>query len=147
MSESPTQQKTSYPLPVYQFRVTVAGVTMSFSEVSGLELEQEFIHYRHGHSSWEGEAVIAVPSEKWITVTLKRGVFHGVTALPDWLRSAELRPVDISLCDGEGAVLVTWRLGRAMPVKLQGPSFSASGNEVAIETLELMATRIALKHH
>lgn len=147
MAETSAEQKSRFPLPAYHFRVTVGDETLSFSEVSGLEIEQEFIHYRHGLSSWEGEAVIAVPSEKFVPVTFKRGVIRGYTKMHDWLRSAELRSVDVSLCDETGTPVVTWRLGRAMAVKLQAPTFAASTNEVAVESLEVMATRITLQHH
>ena len=54
MAESKSDQ--AYPLAAYNYRVTVAGTTMSFSEVSGLAVEYEKVTYRHGLSFREGES-------------------------------------------------------------------------------------------
>jgi len=45
--------------------------------------------------------------------------------------------VAITLLDDSGAPLMRWTLRDAWPVKLEGPSLNARGNDVALETIEL----------
>src|SRR5215475_2417674 len=47
------------------------------------------------------------------------------------------RTVAITLLDGTGAPVMRWTLRDAWPVKLEGPSLNARGNDVALETIEL----------
>jgi len=56
------------------------------------------------------------------------------------------RPLAISLCDEAGAPVVVWHIKEAVPVKLGAPSFDAAGNQVAIESLELLASGISVEH-
>ena len=73
MADSTEIQRASYPLPVYSFRVTVDGVSMSFSEVSGIKVEYGSVTYRHGLSYAEGEQVTRFHIDSYTPVTLKRG--------------------------------------------------------------------------
>ena len=57
MSESAASQRAKYPLAAYNFRVTVGGSAMSFTEVSGLVREYQTLTYKQGLSYWEGEAI------------------------------------------------------------------------------------------
>lgn len=147
MAETAVAQRTRYPLAAYNFRVTVAGVAMSFSEVTGLAIEYETVTYRHGLSFLEGEGITKFRYDKYVPVTLKKGVVRGLTPLRDWLTASAAKAVDVSLCDEQGTPVVTWHIGKALAVKLEAPAFVASGNDAAIETLELRATRITLEHH
>jgi phage tail-like protein len=52
--------------------------------------------------------------------------------------------MEISLCDGQGKPVLAWRIAKALAVKLTASAFSAAGNEVAIETLEVKAAGIAI---
>jgi phage tail-like protein len=148
MAESRTTQKSAYPLPAYNFRVTVDGVSASFSEVSGLAVEYETLTYRHGLSRWEGEQVARFPAAGHTQVTLKKGTAPGITFLADWLTAEppSARAVAISLCDAEGGAVVVWRIKEAIPTKLSAPGFDADGNQIAIETLELLASGISVEH-
>ena len=48
------------------------------------------------------------------------------------------RPVTIHQLDTAGGRIVnSWRLERAWPCRWSGPSFDATGNDLAIEELEL----------
>jgi phage tail-like protein len=147
MAESPAEQRRSYPLPAYNFRVTVGADTVSFAEVTGLALEHETVTYRHGLSAWEGEVLTRFSLPKYTSITLKKGVVIGNRALLDWLSAPpEPRTMEISLCDEAGVPAVSWRIARAVPVKLEAPSFAAGTKEVAIETLQVMASGIRLDH-
>ncbi len=136
-----------YPLTAYNYRVTVGDAELSFSEVSGLAVEYEKVTYRHGLSFREGETITKHLFEKFVALTLKRGVVHGENPLYEWLLDNEPRKMAISLCNAEGDPVVTWDIRRAVAIKLQGPSLKASGNEVAIETLDLQVSGVTVIHH
>lgn len=136
-----------YPLTTYGYRVSLGGADVSFSEVSGLTIEYETTTYRHGLSFAEGEMIVRHRIDKFVPLTLKKGVVHGLKVLRDWLASGETRTLDINLCDEQGVPVVTWHIGKAIPVKLEGPALNASSNDAAIESLELRVARISLEHH
>ena len=54
----------------------------------------------------------------------------------------ERRNGSIILLDLEGQEKLRWNFFEAWPTKWDGPDFSAKGNEVAIETLELVVERV-----
>ena len=149
MAQTKDLQKAAYPLPAYNFRVTLDGASISFAEVSGISLEYETATYRHGLSFVEGERITRHRLDKYVSVTLKRGVLRGPSALYDWLveGGGASRNLEVSLCDETGTPSVTWRLAKAVPVKLEGPGFDATTNEAAVESLELMVAGIAVVHH
>ena len=43
--------------------------------------------------------------------------------------------------DQVGAPVVTWHIAKAVPVKVSAPTYDATTNDVAIDTLEVMATK------
>lgn len=135
------------PLPVYSFHVSVGGQSAGFSEVTGLGIERDTVTYSHGLSHWEGDTFITYPSKKHRQVSLKRGVVPGEGQFFDWLSGAdaEARPMDVSLVDASGAPKVIWRIKEAIPTKLTGPTLTASSNEIAIDTLELMVAGVSVE--
>lgn len=147
MAETKEIQKSSYPLPAYNFRVTVDGTPMSFAEVSGISLEYETVTYRHGLSFWEGEGIKKYYYDKYVNFTLKKGTIKGIDFLYVWLKEKAVRAVQVSLCDEQGQPVISWRVAKALPVKLEAPTFSADTNEVAIESLEVMAAGISVEYH
>ena len=146
MSESAAAQRARYPLAAYNFRVTVGDAAMSFTEVSGLVREHQTLAYKHGLSYWEGESIVKFRYDKYVQLTLKKGVVAGATQLYKWLDSLDKKSLSVSLCDETGAPAVTWKIKKALGVKLEAPSLQASGNEPAIETLTLMASGITVEH-
>ena len=147
MAETKDLQKSSYPLAAYNFRVTVDGTPMSFAEVSGISLEYETVTYRHGLSFWEGEGIKKYYYDKYVNFTLKKGTIKGIDFLYAWLKEKEVRAVQVSLCDEQGQPVISWRVAKAIPVKLEAPTFSADTNEVAVESLEVMAAGISIEYH
>jgi len=138
----------TYPLPTYNYRVTIDGVEagMSFTEVSGLEIDHDHVLYRHGFSWVMGDYLIR-GQRKPIRLHLKRGIIQHRSFLYDWLTSELKKDVRIDLCDEEGMPIVTWEVYRALPLKLDAPSFNVNSSEVAIENLELIAHDLKLIHH
>ncbi|MDJ0768466.1 MAG: phage tail protein [Ilumatobacter sp.] len=131
----------TYPLPAFHFQVDWQGTQLAFSEVTGLNYEAQVIEYRDGT---EPEATVQkMPGlKKFGNITLKRGVFSGDNEFYEWLNTIKLnkierRDVIISLLDEEHAPVMTWKVKNAWPTKITAPDLKASGNESAIETLEL----------
>jgi phage tail-like protein len=148
MAETAAVQKASYPLPAYNFKVTVGGESVSFAEASGINVEYETVTYRHGLSFTEGEAITRYRFPKYASISLKKGTVAGNGFLYDWLteEGAAERAIDISLCDEAGAPVVVWRIAKAIPVKLTAPTFDANTNQVSIETLDLMVSGVSIEH-
>lgn len=139
-------QRTSYPLALYNFRVTVAETSMSFTEVSGIAVEYDHVTYRHGLSFAEGEQIQTFYFDKFVTVTCKRGTILGKDPLflHDWLKKRDLRSMEISLCDEKGIPVLSWKIAAAVPVSLKAPTFSAGTNEASIDTVELRARGVSV---
>ncbi|MFK7787450.1 MAG: phage tail protein [Crocinitomicaceae bacterium] len=137
----------SYPLTAYNYSVVVNGnEVMSFSEISGLDINHEHVLYRHGFSWVTGDHLIR-GQRKPITITLKRGVIKQRNYLYDWVKSGDKRDIRIELIDEERMAIVVWEVTRALPLKLDAPSFNANGSDVALETLELVAHDLRIKHN
>jgi phage tail-like protein len=130
-----------YPLPVFHFNVEWGGARIGFSEVTGLTQENQAIEYRDG--SFKEYSSIKMPSlRKFSNITLKRGVVKSDNDFFKWLATVKLNQVErrdltISLLNEEHEPVMVWKVQRAFPVKVEGPQLKASGNEVAIETIEL----------
>lgn len=153
MALSRKEIKASYPLPVYNYRVTIGKDTLGFSEVSGLDVEYEPVTYKHGLSFAMGAKIIPGMRQA-AKLTLKRGITKGGAFLADWLKNTYADPFQntkqdilIDLCDETGNPVVRWTVSGALPVKLDAPGFDANSNDVAIETLELVAHEIKIDYN
>jgi phage tail-like protein len=144
MPSSPTESRARYPLMAYNFKVTVGGASLSFSEVTGLAREHLHVTYRHGLSFREGEDLVKYSIDHYVSITMKRGIMLGADELYRWLEQRGERPIEIGLCDENGAAVVIWRVAKAVAIKLEAPGFNADTNEVAIESLEVMASGITV---
>jgi phage tail-like protein len=73
---------------------------------------------------------------------MTRGVFKADNEFAKWISTVKLNTVErrdltISLLNEEHAPVMVWKVHNAFPVKCEGPQLKASGNEVAIESIEL----------
>lgn len=131
--------KREDPLKNFNFRVEIDGIQkVAFTEVTGLSSEVDCIEYREG-----GDTTIrkfpGLP--RFGNITLKRGVTKSAE-LQNWHRNvlngvADRRNGAVILLDEERNELVRWNFFNAFPRKWEGPQLNATGNEVAIESLEL----------
>lgn len=128
------------PFRSFNFRVEIDGIDRGgFRECSGLDASQDAIEYREGT---EGLTARKLPGlNKYSNITLKWGMTDD-TELWDWRKKAitgkvERRNGSIVLLDETGEEKLRWNFREAWPTKWTGPSFNATGNEVAIETLEI----------
>ena len=79
---------------------------------------------------------------KYSNITLKRGIVAGDNEFFDWVNTVRLNKVErrdlvISLLNENHEPAMVWKAKNAFPVKLEGPRLKATGNDVAIETLEV----------
>ena len=145
-----------YPLPAFHFEVRWSAnngeeVKGSFTEVSGLNREIQLLEYRDGVT--REYATVKIPGmRKDNNVTLKRGVFHGNNELYEWwlkvsvLEQPDKRTVTINLLGEDHQPRVTWTLHNAWILKLDSPGFKADGNDVAVESAELVFERMEISH-
>jgi phage tail-like protein len=156
MATSKATIKASYPLPVYNYRVNIGKDTVAFSEVSGLNISYETTVYKESgtESGKVGPNVFRMPAQRADTkLTLKKGLVpdKSQSALYDWLNSiatnqVEKKDIVISLCDETGKAVVSWTVQNAFPTKLDAPTFDAKSNDVAIESMELMADGLVINY-
>lgn len=136
------QSKTLWPLPKFYFQVKWDSQVMSFQEVSGLDIQSEEIKYRRGDSP--EFSVIKMPGMKKVgNVTMKKGIYKSDNKFWDWFKQIKMNtvkrvPVTISLLDEAGKPTMVWTLANAWPTKITGTDLKAEGNEVAIETIEIV---------
>jgi phage tail-like protein len=140
----------NYPLPVFHFKVECGINNVGFSEVSGLSQELQLIEYRDGNSP--DFSTIKMPGlHKYSNITLKRGISKGDNDFFKWLNSVKLNTIDrrdltISLLNENHEPVMVWKAHNAFPVKIEGPGLKASGNEVAIESIELAHEGVTLQN-
>lgn len=136
------QSTTVWPLPKFHFQVKWDSNVMSFQEVSGLDVQSEEIKYRHGDS--KDFSVIKMPGLKKVgNVTMKKGIFKADNKFWDWFNQIKMNtikrvPVTISLLDETGAPTMVWTLANAWPTKITGTDLKSEGNEVAVESIEIV---------
>jgi phage tail-like protein len=147
----------AYPLPAYNYRVTIESDTVAFSEVSGLSIDHEMVIYKDGLSFLMGYDIIR-GQQKQVNIVMRRGVVKGDDFLFDWVdlsfveklldrfSSQTRRDITIDLCDETGKAIVRWKVLKAIPVKLEAPTFNAENNSVAIESIELQAQGLTIEY-
>jgi phage tail-like protein len=139
-----------YPLPVFHFTVEWQGTRIGFSEVTGLIQENQAIEYRDG--SFPEYSSIKMPGlRKFNNITMKRGIVKGDNEFFKWLNTVKLNTVQrrdliISLLNEEHMPVMVWKVHNAFPVKVEGPQLKASGNEVAIESIEVAHEGLELQN-
>lgn len=130
-----------YPLPAFSFSVEWGGNRIGFTEVSGLTQENQLIEYRDG--SFPEYSSIKMPGlRKFNNITLKRGITKSDNEFFSWLSTVKMNTVErrdlvISLLNEEHEPVMVWKVQNAFPVKVEGPGLKATGNEVAIESIEI----------
>ncbi len=140
----------TYPLVKFHFQVEWGGTKIGFTEVSGLDVESEVVEYREG-SSPEYSKIKMPGMQKYSNITLKRGTFKSDNEYFKWwntvkLNTIERRDVTISLLNEEHQPVITWKVKNAWPSKIQSTDLKADGNEVAIESMELVHEGLTIQN-
>jgi len=145
------QQRPSFPLtPNCNFLVEVDGLEESatavvggFREVGGLVSRSEVLEYRVGNQS----APLKIPGRPvYGNILLSRGVTAS-TALYRWRKRVEegeedLRNGSIVLLDAAMREKARWNFYGAWPCRYEGPALESSGDELSVETLELVVEKL-----
>lgn len=136
------------PFASFNFLVEIDTVTKAgFSECSGLTMETDPIEYRNGN---EDITVRKLPGmKKFGNITFKRG-FTKDNGLWQWRKTVldgktQRHSGSITLLNEERKAVVRWTFREGWPRKLDGPTFNAKNNEVAIETLEIVIEDLAVE--
>jgi phage tail-like protein len=143
------------PYPGFNFLVDLGightdGPDAGFSEVVFPEFALDVIEYRNGNAKENG-VIKLTGLERHGNVVLKRGVVGSLNLYQWWnqVRNGDqnaMRTVVIQLQNEDhSAVVLTWKLLRARPVKLLYAGLKAAGQELAVEHLELVFERIEME--
>jgi len=140
----------NYPLPKFHFQVEWGGASIGFTEVSGLDVQTDPIEYRDGVSP-EYVKTKMPGMQKFSNITLKRGTFKGDNDFYAWWNTVALNTIDrrnvtISLLNENHEPVVVWKVKNAWPTKVQSTDLKADGNEVAIESIELVHEGLVIQN-
>lgn len=148
--------KLAFPVPVFNFRVTFdPGGVISFQEVTGLEVENEFVEYRNGSDPFfTPERRVGL--RKAGTMTFKKGIITDDTALMDLYNELHKKKayyptmkypinVTVELLDEAGAKVRSWKVWGAVPTKISANNLNSTENALAVETLELAHSGIDIE--
>lgn len=129
------------PFGGYNFAVEMDGITrMGFKQCSGLDSSTTATKYREGTDPTLAQRQLP-GLMSFSNISLQRGITDD-RALWEWRNTvatgaAVRRTISIILRDDAGNEKIRWNVKNAWPVKWAGPSFDATSDAVAIETLDL----------
>jgi phage tail-like protein len=130
------------PYRTFNFHIEIDGIPLgAFSEASGLTADGDAADYREGTDVQQN--VRKLPGlRKFTNITLKRGYTQD-KALWIWHMNIvngqpDRRNVTIVLMNEARQPVLRWHVENAWVNKIEGPSFKASGNEVGLESVELV---------
>jgi phage tail-like protein len=137
------------PYRGFNFHIEIDGITVgSFSDVSGLSSDGDVVEYRNGD-----EAQLHVRKlmglRKFSNITLKRG-YTDNRELWNWRKNivngvADRRNGAIVLMNEERNPVLRWEFEGGWIHKIDGPTLNAKGNDVSIESAELVIESLILK--
>lgn len=134
--------KRTDPYRSFRFLVEIDGIVQGgFNEVTIPDSAQDPIEYREGGDL---PTVRKIPGLiKYGNVVLKWGTTDSLE-LYEWRRQVEngkmadaRRNMAVIVLDEEGSPASRWEFSSAWPTKYDAPDLKATGNEMAIETLEI----------
>jgi phage tail-like protein len=131
------------PYRNFRFRVELDGIqSAAFSEATIPDSTTDPVDYREGTDPPHQKKLSGLT--KYGNVTLKKGITDNLE-LYDWRKSIEAsgavknrKNISLILVDEEGNDKSRWDIVEAWPTKYDPSDFSAKGNEVLIETLEIV---------
>jgi phage tail-like protein len=131
------------PYRNFRFRVEIDGIqTAAFADATIPDSTTDPVDYREGTDATTQRKLSGLT--KYGNVTLKKGLTDSME-LYDWRKSVEQtgaakarKNISLILIDEEGNDKARWDIVEAWPTKYDPSDFSAKGNEVVIETLEIV---------
>ena len=137
------------PYRTFNFQLEIDGVPLgAFSEASGLTAEGDAVDYREGTDIQQNVRKLT-GLRKYSNITLKRG-YTPDKSLWRWYGNIvngqpDRRNVTIVLMNEARAPVMRWHAESAWVNKIEGPSFKAAGNEIAMESVELVHEGLTLE--
>ena len=137
------------PYRAYNFVLEIDNIARgAFSEVGGLTAEGDSVDYREG-SDLQSNVRKLMGLRKYANLTLKRGYTQD-KSLWQWYTNvlngiADRRNVTITLMNEKRDAVLRWHAENAWINKIEGPSFKASSNDVAMESVELVHEGLTLE--
>ena len=137
------------PYRAFNFVPEIDGVPRgAFSEVGGLTAEGDSADYREG-TDVQPNVRKLVALRKYTNITLKRG-YTADKSLWQWYTNIfngmpDRRNVTIVLMNERREPVLRWNAENAWINKIEGPALKASGNEVAMESVELVHEGLTLE--
>lgn len=137
------------PFRSFNFHVFIEGVAVAaFSECSGLTAEGDAVDYREGTEPTNNVRKL-VGLRKFTNIMLKRG-YTKDKLLWDWYASVangepSRKNLTITLKNEHRDDVIRWHAVQVWINKIEGPSMKAAGNEVALESVELVHEGITIE--
>ena len=131
------------PYGNYRFRVEISGIArIAFTEVIMPDSASEVIEHREGTDPAIVRKQAGVTTHS--SLILKWGLTQSMD-LYNWRKQIEQgkigssrKNIAIALIDEEGSEASRWEFVNAWPSGYKAPDLNAKGNEVAVETLEIV---------
>lgn len=131
------------PYKNFKFRVEIDGITTAaFSEATIPDSTTDSFDYREGTDPTHQRKLSGL--NKYGNITLKKGLTDSLE-LYNWKKQIEQtgagnarKNISLILIDEEGNDKARWDILEAWPTKYDPSDFSAKGNEVVIESLEIV---------
>ncbi len=138
----PTGQRID-PYRNFRFRVEIDGIqTAAFSEATIPDSTTDSVDYREGTDVPVQRKLSGLT--KYGNITIKKGLTDS-RELYEWRKQVEQsgaakarKNMSLILIDEEGNDKARWDIVEAWPTKYDPSDFSAKGNEVVIETFEVV---------
>jgi phage tail-like protein len=140
--KSSVQQRKD-PYGNYRFRVEISGIAqVAFAEVIMPDSASEVIEHREGTDPANVRKQSGLLTHS--SLILKWGLTAAID-LYNWRKDIEQgkigssrRNIIVTLIDEEGKDAAVWKFVNAWPSAYKAPDLNAKGNEVAVETLEIV---------
>jgi phage tail-like protein len=131
------------PYRNFRFLLEIDSIVQAgFSECTIPDTTSDVIDYREGNEQPSARKLPGLT--KWGNITLKWGATDSLD-LYNWRKLVEQgkmkaarRKVTVILQDEEGNNAARWEFVDAWPSKYDAPDVTAKGNDVAVETLEIV---------
>jgi len=136
----------SHPYISFQWKIEVGGLVIAhFQELSGMTWDTEVVTFQEGGLNDQVHQLMG--QTKVTNLVLKNG-FAKSMDLWNWRmcvvnsRPTARRNGSLMLTKLDGTPISLWNFERAWPCKWDGPPFTSSSSQLAIETLEIAYERL-----
>lgn len=135
------------PYRGYRFRVEIDGIVQAgFADATIPDSTTDSVDYREGTDPTHSRKLST--QTKYGTVSLKWGLTDSME-LYDWRKEVvekgaqgARKNLSLVLIDEEGNDQARWNVMEAWPTKYDSSDFSAKGNEVVVESLDLVCEEV-----